>query len=348
MNKLVAVFVITVATLCFQLLHTPVNAQSSTTGIDISPAQVQLEVAESQQTQEKKITITNKYAIPVRMTADLRDTDENSGALTPKDTLDSIVAGALKVSDTDFVIEANSKKTITVTGTNTDMLGPGGHYLSLLLTVTSTRGETLAVQSAVSVNIFFIKADGARVSVRLDRLSTSNWLFHITSKADVDLTNDGNVRTVPYGAVTVTNSKDELISKGYINPGSLPLMPGKSTAKTIQLTRIQRVWYPQKLTLAVSYRADTYDSSLKTFDFWYIPPFFVVVPLILLLTGLALLFRRKRRMRKPTKNPQNKNDMPQIMRVAISLTQLGSSEKIHVRKGSSKTTSHSSNDSLKE
>lgn len=299
-------------------------------GIAVSPAEALVEVAQIQPKDSQEITITNNYNAKIRMTAQLKSIDESSGILIPTVDLEDELAKALSVSEADFQIEPKSKKTITIAGSNIGTLSPGGHYASLVLTVTSTDNQRLNLQSALSVNVFFIKADGARVSMRLDELKTSSWLLHITSQANLKLTNDGNVRATPYGVIAIKNRNGDLISRGYINPGGQPLMPNKSITSNVNLIRIQRVWYPQKLTLSVSYHADDYEAQNKSFSFWYIPSFYVIIPAISVVF-ILIFIRKKRRNFKPTSSRTSAEPMPSILKIAIKFTG-DASERIHVKR----------------
>lgn len=297
------------------------HAASPAGSITASPAELLIEVAQRQMQQSKEITLTNNYDVPVTISAELRSIDENSGRFIPDAPLSEDVARALSISETDFQIQPRSSKTIIISGTNIKELGPGGHYATLLLTQRLSENQQLSLRSAISINVFFVKADGAQQSIRLDKSKAQSWLFHIASSAEVTFTNNGNVRSTPHGVVYVTNRHGDIISKGIANVGSQPLLPTKSLTNNLNLTRIQRVWYPQKLYFNISYHADDLDPQTKTYSFFYIPPFFLLLPLFLI-GALYYLYVKLLKMKLKAAKKSSKKatiSMPKILKIAIRL-----------------------------
>lgn len=304
------------------ILSTPVSAATEG-NVTTSPAELNFEISERQPKQVKQVTITNNYAFPVTMNAELRSIDENSGLLLPAGPLSGDISKAIQLSETLFRIPPKSNKVLTINATNVASLGPGGHYISLVLSQLPGDGQQVSLRSAASINIFFIKTDGARQSVKLDKLELSNWLFNIAAKGHVTLTNDGNMRITPRGAIFIQKGNGDVVAKGIINTGSQPLMPGKSFGNTVQLTTLERIWLPQKLYVNITYRPDDLDASVVSKSFWYIPPFYLLIATALTVALFITykLLRKKRAKKNPKKsaNASQAKDMPKILKIAIRL-----------------------------
>lgn len=313
------------------LLGIPASAKAAepTPGLVASPAQIKLETSNKQPQKVTQVTVTNNYSSDVRLTAELYDVDENSSSLLPTKPLTTQLAESLRLSETDFTISPKSSKILTITATNTPSLSPGGHYASLVITQRSSDNQQLSLLSAININIFVIKQDGARSSVMLDRLQASNWLFHITDTAKLAFSNDGNVRNTPHASVLVTKQDGTIVAKGIANSGSQPLSPGKTVTDDIQLTHISGVNRPQKLLFTVSYRADTQDPITKTYSFWYIPPIYLLlIPSIII---LLLIIIRVKKYKKPIAPKVTKKSRGRTHRVAV-LSQGPDQTTIPVRK----------------
>lgn len=288
----------------------PAFAAVNSANIQVSPAELQIEVSSQKNQQTQTVTVTNNYDVTIAMSAELKAIDEASGLLVPAGQLDESVASALKLSETDFDILPHSTKTLTVQANNTSQLGPGGHYATILLTQRASEQQQLSLRSAISVNVFFIKRDGARQSIKLDSLKASNWLFHMTNQAKMTFSNDGNVRSTPHGAVTIERSNGTVLAKGIANEGSQPLLPGKSLTSDISLKKISGVWYPQKLTFAATYRADDLQEVTKTYHFWYIPPVYLIIPIAIITLILLYLIKRNRIKKSKRKHSKKVATIP--------------------------------------
>ena len=277
---------------------TALAAQSTTGGISVAPSQLQFSLPGSSGSQQQDISIVNNYPVSINLSAQFKGIDEASGSLVPAMTLDKTLANSLSVSQTIFTIPAHGSQQLTVQVTNSAALAPGGHYATLVLTQAAAPGQTLSVQAALAISLFIIKTDGATLSFELTDVKSNGFLFRLPDQIGLTFRNTGNTHIVPRAVISLTaNNATRLYAKGVANQNSVPIFPGQTWQENVTLRQLGHTWLPQRLQLAVTYRADGTDNPQTMFkSVWYIPPLYPLLLVLLCVGGLAIKFwhRRKR------------------------------------------------------
>lgn len=272
----------------FTLCSSEVFAQQQA-GITVTPGVIKTSVSGERTSQLTDVTVRNNYEIPVRLTAELRNVDETSARLVPSGELSGELRDVLRLSDTDIVIPARSDKRISVQASFTAALKPGGHYAALMLSEQSVSSASLSLRSAVSVAIYLTNETGVSEKFDLQSFDSSSTVFSLPKNVTVSLKNSGNVHSIPRGVATVIGTNGKIISKGVINVGSNPVLPGKEFEANVALSHISRPFWPQRINISLEYHGDQSsqitEASRKVL---YIPPIFIFC-LLALLGAVVLL-----------------------------------------------------------
>ena len=243
---------------------------------------------------EQTITLQNNYNQSVTVDTELKGIDSNAGLLVPTDDLDKRLAQNVKLSVSSFVIQPYASQSIKVTVTNTDTLGPGGHYGMLIFTQRFSGSSQLALRAAASVSLFAVKADGEKQALRAAIKSTNGWLFKLPTTMNVEFANAGNIHVIPRASADMYGASGLLYAHGIANIESYTLFPDEKMISHVEFTSLASTWKPQRVTLQLTYRASGSDSTQSvTKIIWYVPP-----TVLLLFPLLYILFRAYRFFRK--------------------------------------------------
>lgn len=262
-------------------------------GVTVTPAQLVFTLGGQTSVQVTELAITNNYNSDLRLTAELNDIDQASVNLLPTGPLKNApLSAAISLSATDITVPAYGVYKLKVQVTNTEALPSGGHYASLVLTQQLSLTEAQAYRSALAVSLFVVKAQGIKADLQLLGTETNRWLFSLPTEAKLLFRNEGNVHVVPRASVSVytATASQRLLGQGIINQDSRVLFPGQERAYSAPITRLERLWVPQKVQMVVAYRVQGDGAQQESKQvFWYIPPVYLVVPLLPILVAVGLL-----------------------------------------------------------
>lgn len=263
------------------------------TGFTVSPAQLNMTVGQAKPQQTASVQITNQYATPLTLLAELHGIDESSARLIPTGNVDSTFAQSIALSATQITVAPHGTAQLGVTVTNTSALQPGGHYATIVLTQAADASAIPAFRPAVAVALFVIKSDGVRTNLQLTGIHASHTLFTLPSSVTLDFNNAGNTHVVPRASAGVYDtSLEALYSKAVFNSNSVPLFPNNHVSYTERMTSYGRVLLPKRLQLRVTYRIDGSDIQLvQVKNFWYVP---IIDAITLIGLGLLLFWQRIR------------------------------------------------------
>jgi hypothetical protein len=275
----------------FPVVHSQATPPTNTGSITISPAIINLPLPSGQQDASTTISLASNYSKTVRLTAEWQSIDEATGRLIPAGPLDPVLAQSLRVSETDILIAPQSSKRLTVAVHNTPALAPGGHYGILLFTVVAEGKDKLGLQSALSVTVFIVKRDGAKAEISLGAVSATHSLFSLPRSGSTTVTNIGNIHVVPHAAITIEHG-NETVAKAVLNQASSPLLPGKKATYQASFVKLKNLYWPAQLQLRSVYHFDSSgEVHEKITHFWYIPPFW---PFLIVILGVGLYFGIKK------------------------------------------------------
>lgn len=283
-------------------VHPSAHAQGNL--ITVSPALVDLELGPADQEKTTSFNITNTYNVPVEMSVEVKGIDQVSGRIIPSDNVDQSLLDALHISDTLVTIPENSSIVITATLTNTDNLSPGGHYATIVFTQRTAGNEEVSINQAISVGLFAVKRGGQLREIELTSSKLTNLPFQIPSSATIQINNIGNVHVIPRASTLVYSAGDELIAKAVFNQDSRRILPQREYIDTAKITQSAKIWYPQRLKVVTTYRADGIEEAKTTTQYiTYIPAYCYLVFALLLFSMHWLIKRaiKKRKSRKSIK-----------------------------------------------
>lgn len=287
-------------TFIFVLLNPAARADELGNTLTITPASVDVELAQNESQRKITFTLKNSYNVPIALSVELRGIDDISGAIVPANELPGELAAAFSLSESEFVVPEQSTYFLTLTVQNNEMLAASGGYITLLVTQRRDGGERVTFQQSLSVAVFISKKEGQIRRVELNEFTAPTGLFSVLGRAEVSVKNTGNVFLVPRAVVSVTDKQGELVAQGVANKDSRRVLPGKIYQETIRLRLIKRVWLPGKLRVTLGYRADGIEEvQLSSREYFYIPPqsMFLVGVFGILLYGILRLIRKFRRRR---------------------------------------------------
>lgn len=261
-------------------------------GITVTPGRLLFILSKDAPDQTLPVNVTNGYDVPVRFSVQLKGIDETAGLLVPTNEVDKNLAAVTAISETDVLVPAHQTHTIQIQVRNLSRLSPGGHYATVVLTALSSSGKNLSLQAALSLSLFAVKVDGAKQNLVIGSSGTNGWWLHAPSSIRITFTNKGNIHVVPRGSVSVYGSGARLLGRGIINSRSLPMLPGTSLTIHVPVTRLARIWTPQRLTTVIAYHPDSSETitTVKKSQF-YIPPIYLLI--LPLLYGLYALAARR-------------------------------------------------------
>lgn len=299
MRKLVFSF----ATACLLLLSLgalPASAASiSLKGLSISPAIEQFNLAPSQKQLSYKINIDNNQPYPVRVlisSLDFKSLNDSGGLAfigSSGSQLEHRYGLANWLSLPGHVdLPAGGGKTVKVTIDNRQDLSPGGHYAAILFKLAGSPGpgtNKVLIDQVISSLLFVSKSgNGERYAVSLSKVSFNAGWFGWPSEAKLYFANSGNVQTAPRGTLLLRGSQQ------IINQDSNLVLPGSQRVYTTPLEASKPFW-PWVYHAQIAFRADgvnTYQSA--TISLLYINPWFLLIPLALLIWLLAAKPRLRR------------------------------------------------------
>jgi hypothetical protein len=263
-------------------------------GITIAPAIISLDLAPSDQQQVAYVGVKNNFSVPVSLSAEFNEVDQDSGTMTPVKSLDDNLSKIMSVEPAIFTLEPNASVNLKITVTNNSQLGPGGSYAALVVKQTNNGTNAVGLQSAISVSVFIIKEQGAIRAVELGSVKLERFLLEAPTKATLVFANKGNVMAVPRGVLTIGNAGLETVyAKGIVNEGSLSFMPSKQLSIDVPISNLARKWLPGRQTVNVQYRTEG-DGKIQTYEatVLYSPSLYLLVPLAIIVVAGFVLRRR--------------------------------------------------------
>lgn len=271
-------------------------------GITVAPAYVTAQVGSKQPQTSVTVGVRNNFNTPITISAGVSDINIHNNSLVLANNLASSLSDIITISPTQAEINPGSSINFIVTITNKSSLSPGGHYLSLLLSQTSSdinnATPKLSLKPAVSATIYLIKEDGALRSVKVTKVRLSRSIFSVPKQVDVTFYNNGNVVTVPRGVVSISDrSRDgKIYAQGVVNASSIPLQPKSSVTFAVALKSFAPFSLLERYHLNLIYRPDGIDkTSSITQTFWYISKSAIFLGLILLLCTSLFIHRPSRK-----------------------------------------------------
>lgn len=296
-----------------------VTPSQPTSGITVSPAFITTQVGSAQRQATASVGVRNNFMVPITITAVLNGLDIRNNSLLPTNRSESALADVITFTPAEVIIPPQSSRNITVKVTDKTSLAPGGHFVSLLITqsssVATNSSSQLSLKPAVSTTIYVIKEDGAIRSLKATEIKLRRNIFSLPSSADVTFFNDGNVASLPRGILTIKpGSRQAAFAQAIVNKESVPLYPKQTTILRSDFIGLTKPKLPGRIVARLDYRPDgQVDTKSLSVSVWYVP----VSSLILLifvaaLAGLLIWPVSRQKMSRFLKRRQKSKKKPYV------------------------------------
>lgn len=283
------------------------NAQSGI-GIKISPTRFE-ELVEPGQVLEEKVQVTNESDVPKVMYAYLKDfkSDGESGAprlIVPGTEKGNFLAAWVDVSTAPIEFAPHEEKTIPFIVRVPADTGPGGYYGGIYLGTepptlkinSEDKGAGMAIgQQTGALLLFQIKgAVDERAEIREFNTDKDLYGTPFEVKFITRIENFGNVHVKPHGSVSVKNMFGKEVGVVKINDQGGNILP-----KSIR--RFEDKWtgkmgfgrYTAQLGLTYGIPTERGGQGMQTLyteKYFWIMPWRIIIPVILILIILISLF----------------------------------------------------------
>lgn len=247
------------------LPHVSRAQQNGAIAVEPFMQEVTLEQQQAQQTFPLRITNTSSEETHISFSIiDFGQLQESGGIAFLGSSKEIIerkygLAAWLQIDQQEVTIAPGETVIVTATVINKASLSPGGHYAAIVGSVkddSTILQDRVAVQQAFSALVLVKKKGGEVYNLNLQRAEhDASWL-HIPEKVQLHFNNSGNVHLFPRGVVTLENSSGEVVSKGIINNGSIPILPETIRTLNIYMDKLAPVWLPGIYKLRIQYRYD--------------------------------------------------------------------------------------------
>ena len=275
------------------------NVAQPTKGITVVPAQITLELSKGQTFQATSTSVRNDFDYPVTLTASLTGVDTSTGKLLPSDSVEQTVAHAVTITPTRFTLQPKQAINVRLALLDNKDIAPGGHYIALLIQPQTTQQKSVSVRGVISVSVYVIKHDGAVSDLRLQNVVLHRRLWGMPSSLKLLFQNNGNVTSVPRGAIDVYRGGSlDSVAHVAINQSSLPVYPAEQQQLQTEIPRVNP-FLPGKYLLSIHTRAeDQTGSKLTVVRFFYIPLWLLLAGAAGLLAGVWYLWKRLKSVKK--------------------------------------------------
>lgn len=289
MARIIIIVIIIIA-----VFFTPITkAQSeSPYTVTVSPALQELFTANISQ---GTITIDNTSNTNLSISAKISNIGINNQdkiiILDESDT--SQLEKFISLSETEFIINSNEQKTVTISLKNVSDLPAGSTYGSIIFTLntTDTITETTSVVPSIASHIIITKSGTANFNASISNISfaRNGIVFDHPDKILMDIENEGNAIFQPFGSIEVYDTLNRLVYRGQITEDVSYLFPKQEKTISGDLYRTDYVFPIGRHTLVVA--GNIVEDQQPYFyrgNYFYFDPLFGSLTLGILIIGIVL------------------------------------------------------------
>jgi hypothetical protein len=256
------------------------NAQAAGGSVTISPAAATISLPKGQGTVSTRFTATNNYSADIVLHFAFEQLVATPGAA-------GSALKQLSVASTDLPIAAGASAQQTITLTDSPSLAPGSQQVELVISQLATAGHNVGITPSIRMPLIVIKQDGAVSNLSAGRVGKPALAWLLPKSLTMQLTNSGNVISVPRGYVTIADPRGNIVSKGIINSASAALSPGSQAQLSTPTASLDRAWLPGLYRVSVVYGLGGGQATkTATARFVYVPAWEVSI----LVTAIILAF----------------------------------------------------------
>jgi hypothetical protein len=190
---------------------------------------------------------------------------------------------------------------------NKEKLTPGGHYTSILASVTQVdRQNNIGLHQILSSLLFVRTSTGKEIELaRVNSLLPERDWFGFPQKYLLRIENSGNTDLTPFGKVTIKDPFGKQIATGILNEGSFVVLPETIRRFDIPIISDQQIWMPGIYSVELNLHFGKQNQLINTHN-----SFFVIGILpqgLLTLIVLFILYKFLRRFRINISHKHSKN-----------------------------------------
>lgn len=298
------VFGLLLCAVCFL----PERVVAAPAGISISPSVNEITLGSGLLKSDTKVTVTNTSDKAVTVLFSVADVvvDENGQTTlvdSRSDQKTSLAQWMTVAPVAPQALPAGGSVVVSVSIANDPDMAPGGHYGSLVATISgSTAGDgKVGLKQQLAASFLVTKSGNETYQLALRDIGAAAFR-DVPARIDLPFQSTGNTHVVPRGTITIYDSRKRLVAKGVINDGSQVVFPGSGRTITVDLQRLATLPEHGRFQAVISYRHDKTDQfQTKTVDFTRGLPWLgtaiVIVGIVLglmILTTLIVLIRHLR------------------------------------------------------
>ena len=273
------------------------QAQDTTAGLSVFPAIIEMS-GDPGQSNKVNLNITNTTQTPLPVDLDVRSLVPVDSIIDLSRRVDFDASKWIKLDTSQFALEPNATKTITVTIEIPDTALPGGHYAELyiksLQIQTSVNNQPAQTRLIPEIKVpVLVRVSGdakEELSIKQENAFPATIQNRMPLTTTVSIANTGTVHLLPTIAVQLWKG-DILAQETLINP--FIVLP--NTVKTVELP-----WTPDvssglyKATVELRYGTNQQADSLSKESILVFPPWYVVfgIPASLVVIIYLVIKRR--------------------------------------------------------
>lgn len=269
-NRLLVALAVTIFSLMAYAGHSTAATQTSS-GITVSPAFQQVTILPDAQQKTLFFSITNNGSVAQSLSLSVADFNalNESGGLFFVGTIPSDLqkkyglAKWVELPVKNLTVEPKQTAIVEASILNLPELEAGGHYGALMISIDSANSSNftnkVGLHPIASSLLFVTKSGGDTHKLSLSKVVSNGNLFLLPSETTLSFSNNGNTHLTPRGIVTITDSKNNIVSKGIINEDSKIILPSNSRNYKVNLNRVSSGPSLGKYKLNVNFRFDGFD-----------------------------------------------------------------------------------------
>jgi hypothetical protein len=269
-------------------------------GISVNPARLNFAVSSKNPVNETKIQIKNNEPKTVQLIVELVSVDPVTQVPDILTRPSPDLLSSVKFSKTEISIPAGKTESVGIQARDTKELAPGGHGFAVILRQSGQKTAGVGLQSAVALQGYIVKEDGAKKELMADLPQRRGVRFSLPAELTTSIKNVGNVIVIPRAQTRLLKG-DTSLSTAVVNQESIAVSPGQELKLQAQYQNPPLTFLPFRVTEQLAYRFDGSDEiKIAQKSFWVIPWQGLIIGLVflgVLLLAIKKITKRKRRVK---------------------------------------------------
>ncbi|MEK7462059.1 MAG: hypothetical protein AAB618_00585 [Patescibacteria group bacterium] len=287
--------------------------------VSFSPTLIDLEL-EAREVVTRDITITNETASKIHLYATVNEIDiDNAGAIKEfvapvMDDRTTAITSWIEITRGRIELEANETKTVPLIVHVNQNAVTGEYHAFIGLVKEANRPLAEAKVMAGTADGIILKValeDKAAASLRITSFLADRFMVREASQqVEVTIKNEGSKTTAPLGEVVFYNSKGEEIASESLSTSGMSLEPGQSETMAVRVPFSHKLGR-FKANLVVRYGKDNQQAVFDTTQFYLIPPRYLIIVIVLVISlSLLITYLLRRMFYDELQDDEDGNEVP--------------------------------------